>query len=393
MSLNTAFTPARKAMIYCLACELAGVAPELSSDTSAEDVFRVGSEFGVGAMVASALLRAGLGSDSARTALNASVRRAILMDNERKSVSLALTSAGIRHAFLKGSVLKDMYRSVGLREMTDCDVLFDPSHRPSVREVMLSLGYTVASYGTGCHDVYIKQPLYNFEMHVALFSSIESETLSGYFEGAMDRTLTQEGTLQCAFSPEDQYVYLKAHEYKHYSISGTGIRSLLDTYVYAEAVGDKLDWEYIRGELSKLNISDFCDLTLALSRKLFSIDYARELYFDNAHLTDEEERLLSYYLGSGLYGNMKNKVANAISNNGGRFSKLIYLLRRIFPPMEWYKVNAPFYYKHKVLIPLYVIARAVKRLFTSPRKHINELNVLIKSEGKTNNESDLQKKG
>lgn len=34
------------------------------------------------------------------------------------------------------------------------------------------------------------------------------------------------------FSREDFYIYLVAHEYKHYFLGGTSLRSLADTYIY-----------------------------------------------------------------------------------------------------------------------------------------------------------------
>ena len=59
------------------------------------------------------------------------------------------------------------------------------------------------------------------------------------------------------FTPEDFYVYLVAHEYKHYVRGGTGLRSLLDVYVFLRRMGDSLDRDYIRRETDKLNITEF----------------------------------------------------------------------------------------------------------------------------------------
>lgn len=33
----------------------------------------------------------------------------------------------------------------------------------------------------------------------------------------------------------DAYVYIIAHDYKHFTFSGTGIRTLIDIYVYNES--------------------------------------------------------------------------------------------------------------------------------------------------------------
>jgi hypothetical protein len=253
---------------------------------------------------------------------------------------------------------------------------------------MSSLGYTVSEYGSGCHDVYLKPPVFNFEMHVSLFSNLESESLTRYFTGALDRAIPGDGAFLCTFTPEDQYLYIKSHEYKHFSIGGTGVRSLLDTYVYLRAQGAAMDSDYLGRELGTLGISEFERQTRELARKIFDLDISRDFYLGLPVLTPEEERMLAYYFGSGVYGNMENKVSNALSrdNKGGKFG---YILRRVFPPLEWYRVNEPFYYRHKILIPAFVIKRAAVKLFTSPRKLFSELKILIKSQGNDKNESEL----
>ena len=57
-------------------------------------------------------------------------------------------------------------------------------------------------------------------------------------------------------SDEDFYVFLIAHIAKHYRFGGTGIRSLLDLYVYEKSLTD-LDFKYIEGELEKIGLLVF----------------------------------------------------------------------------------------------------------------------------------------
>ena len=66
---------------------------------------------------------------------------------------------------LKGIILKDYYPSVGMRQMSDNDILFDADAWERVEKHMLSEGYETESVGKGNHDVYQKAPVYNFEMH------------------------------------------------------------------------------------------------------------------------------------------------------------------------------------------------------------------------------------
>lgn len=53
--------------------------------------------------------------------------------------------------------------------MADQDILYDSSRQNDVMNIMLGLGYSAESIGKSHHDVYHKPPIFNFEMHTALF--------------------------------------------------------------------------------------------------------------------------------------------------------------------------------------------------------------------------------
>ena len=137
--------------------------------------------------------------------------------------------------------MKEYYPKYGMREMSDHDILFDASRAEDVRTMMERLGFRAEHFGTGNHDCYYKKPVLNFEMHRALFGPDHDEKLYAYYKDTKNR-LIGDGW-EKHFSPEDFYPYMTAHEYKHYSVSGTGLRSLLDTYVYLKK--EQLDMDYV----------------------------------------------------------------------------------------------------------------------------------------------------
>ena len=130
-------------------------------------------------------------------------------------------------------MLKDLYPALGMRQMADCDILFYASRAEEVRAIMEGLGFTAKHFGNGHHDNYYKDPVYNFEMHRALLSTAHDEKLYTYYRDFRPRMVKDEGnTFGYHFSPEDFYIFMIAHENKRFSGGGTGLRSLLDTYVY-----------------------------------------------------------------------------------------------------------------------------------------------------------------
>ena len=63
--------------------------------------------------------------------------------------------------------------------------------------------------------------------------------------------------------------YMTAHEYKHYSAGGTGLRSLLDVYLFLRKFGKSLDFDYISQEAEAWGFTEFEGLNRSLALRLF----------------------------------------------------------------------------------------------------------------------------
>ena len=248
---------------------------------------------------------------------------------------------------------------------------------------MKRMGFRVESCGKSNHDVFMKDPVYNFEMHTLLFEKFSDgewyhyyKIWYQYYKNIKDRLLLDEGTSYCYhFKEEDFYLYMTVHTYKHYRYSGVGIRSLLDAYVYTAEKGGSMDWDYVAREADALKIADFEERSRRLAKKLFS----SPVWTPDAGLTGEEEKMLSYFINSGTYGTTKNYVENRLRETGtgtGMLnSKLYYIYRRLFPSIKWFQKNEPFFAKHRILIPFFLVYRFFRRLF-SKKKIRNELRAM-----------------
>ena len=75
---------------------------------------------------------------------------------------------------LKGCLLKHYYPETFYRSMSDMDILVRQEDRASVRECMEKLGYETECFGKECHDVYMKPPVTNVEIHHVLFEEEHS---------------------------------------------------------------------------------------------------------------------------------------------------------------------------------------------------------------------------
>lgn len=368
-------------MLYLTSCALRGTVPDgkRTAEMDLEKLFGLCQNHNLTAMVCMALESAGQEISSQwKEAKAKAIRKNILLDAERQNILRYMEQNGIWYMPLKGSVLKDLYPKLGMRQMADNDILFDAQYREQVQSFMESQGYFPKSVGVSIsnHDVYYKEPVYNFELHVSLFGELHAKILRDYYRDVFPRLVKDtQNQFGYHFTAEDFYIYITAHTYKHYSGGGTGLRSLADTFVYTQVKGSQLDWAYVEAELEKLEMAAFEREFRLLSETVFSSD------FDEKTLSEAERRMLENCLFHGCYGTVQNEIAGKVRRSGGkslRSSKLRYLWGRVFPSMEFCRLHYPFFYRHKWLMPVLWVYRPVKGLLWNGKKLWKEF-VVVKN--------------
>ena len=357
---------------YLAACAVNDTIPDAVrvGKMNLENLYKVADWHLLTGITAMALENAGIRDEAFTQAKGKAIRKVVAFDVERTAVLEKLEEAGIWYMPLKGSVLKSLYPKIGMRQMADNDILYDASKTPEVRTIMEKLGFsTDSAYGRSIHDHYFKPPVCNFEMHRFLFGAGHDEKLVEYYQDVKNRLILNEGSAYgYHFSDEDFYVYMLAHEYKHYSGGGTGLRSVLDTYVYLKKKDQALDWPYISGELEKLGISDFEAQNRSLALHLF----------DGEILTIQDQVMLDYILSSGTYGTVQNRVRNRISKYGnGPWAKLKYIFRRLFLPLNVVRASFPMFIKCPILLPFLPVYRVFRGLTVRRDRMRAELRALM----------------
>ena len=336
-------------LLYLLYCSVNGITPESQriADVDLEKLYRIAKFHSVRAAICIALERASVKHEKFHEAMKKAIRKIIHFDIERHSILDEFERQGIWYLPLKGIILKDLYPEIGMREMSDNDILYDCSKQKQVEEIMLAKGYTTESIGDNHHDIYHKPPVLNFELHTSLFESYQSKAIYDFYSSP-ERLLKKDTDNEYGyhFNDEDFYIYMTAHEYKHYFLVGTGIRSLLDCYVYVKAKGDSLDWDYITTQTDQLGISDFEQQRRRLAMKVFSSG-------DSNSLDENEREMLLFYLTSGTYGTLESSVNKKLKEQ----SKARYILDNMFPSIEYMKQSVGFVKKCPVLYPVGIVYR------------------------------------
>ena len=342
-----------KDISYLVSCELNGEAPskERVSSMDLDLLYRSAELHQLSAISAMAVEDAGIFHDAFRQAKARAIRKSVLFSAERQTIFKRFDEEGIMYVPLKGSVLEKIYPSIGMRQMADNDIFIDPDRMDEIHKIMLSLGFRLDHDGE-VHASYFKEPLYNFEMHKKLFASNADQDLYDYYLDVRHRLIRDGSGSGCHFSDEDFYIYMIAHEYKHYSNSGSGIRSLMDIYVYLKNKGGNLDNAYIKNELAKLKLSEFEESSRALAFDLF----------EGNELSDEEDEMFRYMISSGTYGTVGNSVRNKMNKYHPAVAKLRYVLSRIFLPLKTVKSAFPLFIKIPILLPFLPLYRIISAL-------------------------------
>ena len=345
-----------KDLIYLLACAVNEVTPDAErvQAMDLENVWGLAKYHMVAAAACIALERAGVKRKEFHETLSKAVRKNICFDLERQAIFDAFEEHEIWYLPMKGIILKELYPENGMRQMADNDVLCDADKMETVREIMLSRGYTAKGFGKGHHDVYLKAPMLNFEMHRSLFSAQRSKVFWAYYSDVKRFMIKAENRdHEYHLSDEDFYVYFTAHEQKHDDLSGIGIRTLMDRYVFLKEKGDSLDWNYVEEQEELLGIKKFEIPRRELARKLFYGETIPELLA-------EEEEMLTEYLRAGASGNLELFVKKKLEKQ----SKPRFVLECFFPNMDYMKRSVPFVEKCPLLYPVGAVWRWVRILFT-----------------------------
>ena len=355
-------------IIYLSRCVLNGEKADASriSSMDLEALYSASKRHSMAAIVGKALQDAGVQNKAFEQALAKSVRKNVLLKNELKTITDSFEKNGIWYLPLKGSVMMDYYPSVELRQMIDLDILVDPTKTNLIKKIMTDLGYETKSFNRGAHDIYLKKPVYEIEIHRILF--VEEKHLSvinNYYKNTDMILRETDSPYRKKLSAEDFYIFMIAHAYKHYIGSGTGLRTLMDIYVYLNKFKEKMDMSYISAELKKLEISKFEKQIRELSLNL---------YHGNK-LSDEDKDMLDYLFASGANGASEHRYQNRLKRNEG--NKTSYVLKRVFVTGDTVRNYYPFFYKYPFFLPILWIYRILRAVFVRHKRTRRELGFLF----------------
>lgn len=291
-----------------------------------------------------------------RSLVKQSMMQTLMQVCEAKHLQQKFEQAGIRNQVLKGTILKQLYPSPEMREMSDVDFMLYEESFEKAEEILNGEGYTKIQE-VKHHAVFSKKPYLILEAHWSLYDKNVDKGQYLYYKDNF-RAVPVPGTQYTYdFSKEDFYVYMIAHMAKHFYENGCGIRNVADIYVYLKSQGSLLDRAYIEEELKKLGLTSF----EAHMSKL------AQIWLGNEESTEFYNQLFDYMVDCGIYGKGENGVwGQFVKDQAERGSTLKTWY--YFPGIDYMKEHYPWLEKNSWLLPVAWVIRGVNGMFNKGKR-------------------------
>ena len=279
----------------------------------------------------------------------------VQQSNKLNKIKNLLNQNNIPYIVLKGSRMRKYYPSADMRTSCDIDILFD-AEDSKITEILLANNFQFDVDG-GTTINFRVPPMVEVEMHRYLFDN--RLDFSDYFDDMFSKSVkASPETSEFIMSEEDFYAYMVAHMAKHFSRYGSGVRTVLDLYVYHKNAPDNFDYSKAKSILKEIGLFDFEQRIYTLISKWFS----------GEEWTETDLNLTDYIVGAGIYGNRKIVDSlKLIDEEDASVAKQKQNIRFLFPSVSYMSIQYPILKKMPFLLPFYWFVRAL-RVFTPERK-------------------------
>ncbi len=289
------------------------------------------------------------------------VQRSALCEKKYQELSEKLTKEHIDHLAFKGIVVKNFYAVPELRTFGDVDFAIRKEDRDRSHELIQKMGYGV-KYGFGPVYTYKKeQELYEVHTSIMAVNVTERADYIGYFSNFWEYAKKTDNEYVYEFTPEFHFTYLFSHVVKHINGYGAGIRMYMDLAFYIKNQGKDMNWDFVKSELEKLELSQFFHLSMYSIKRWFKMELPFEIPEVDDNLLQEFE---IYTMEAGVFGFEGRKMGEVLVRNQSIAEKGVYKIKALqkvlFPNAKTIKARYTYLEKHPYLLPIAWIERVIK---------------------------------
>lgn len=265
---------------------------------------------------------------------------------------------------VKGIACRRFYKNPDLRISSDEDLLLDKDHLKACKDFLCDSQFHLIGLDEedGYQTSYKRVDGLHIEVHSSLFSAEKAyfAPWNKLFENPPTETFSYEGGYTVTtLSPTYGLLYLILHTLKHFLHTGVGIRQVCDIAMHAEALSDKIQWDYLFETLHELHATTFTKALFSLADSKLGFNLQATLPRRFLEDTASFEPLLEDILDSGIYGT--STLSRAHSSNFTKISgdkKKPSVLSKVFPSAKTVRRKYR-YAKSPLLLPIAYVHRIV----------------------------------
>jgi hypothetical protein len=263
------------------------------------------------------------------------VARNMYIYAELRNILAAFRSVELEAMALKGAALAaSVYPDIGLRPMSDIDLLVKGDELEAADRIMTELGYSAVG---GRENHFHLPPYQHAQKPLAVeihwhFTRNSCCDIRKWWERAVYRDI--KGYPVLVPSPEDMLIHLSVHLFNHGYVNGFVLRGLCDIFETIRHNDGEMDWKLLQNEITLQGIEKQVHSILHLTRKFYA---PRDDFFLPTNIDHADYRFLRA-LESSLFLDNGDAPINPHLLKSMMFDtlpkKIKYLLPKIFPPRQ-----------------------------------------------------------
>ncbi|MDF2841903.1 MAG: hypothetical protein K0R00_329 [Herbinix sp.] len=285
------------------------------------------------------------------------------------SVYDKLVDAGLKPLILKGLVCRSIYVAYAdHRPSSDEDIYIKKEDFPLIKKVLLEQGFQMEQLEVTDNLLSQIQEIsfYNQEIDLLLEVHLNvmgkenfvREKMNTYFEDVHESYISLEidGHIIYTLNPTDHYLYLFLHFFKHFTLSGIGIRQAIDMFMFDKAYHNQIDWKIVEDRIREVSAYKLYLDVMFIGKQY--LGFSGDTYYESYRV----KTLLEDILQGGCFGNESRDFtlgANIATSAMNKHNKL-RLLRVAFPECKNLIKGYPVLFKRPYLLPFIWILRLSK---------------------------------
>lgn len=271
-------------------------------------------------------------------------------------ISKILSENKIKHIYVKGTAIRELYPVSGVRTSGDIDVIVEQDALDDAGKLLLDNGFELDQSND------IQYVLVQDDVEIELKSYLDHITgldNNRYFNNF--DSVIKYNDYQYILEPTYHLYYIIAHMLSHIKGGGAGIRQLMDVHVLIK--NSEIDFNRLFDYFNEYNLTKSAMSILSLSNKLFSTP----LPFD-AHINDDLfEHLTDIVINGGVFGYANGnlgtvRLAHSI-NEGKAFAPIKAFIGLFIVSKQYLYRNYDYVQKHHILLPIAYFNRLFDAVF------------------------------